>query len=221
MTPDEALGQIRRAGSCFVIFDGATGEVLEVQPAIRASEPSTLVATMGTASQRHGSVTGRFFDGTEVTHAMLEDVVREARMVAGRLAMFSRWAVMPPAELLHVLETDAFAPPMDDVHGPSMVIGRLFEYAPAVLRPLVPRLEQTAQRFAGAAAHRASTGVDQARAERGAMRPGVSRCRVPSRPKWGLAVGAAQVFEHARAAVAAAARLERSPHDDLEPLVPS
>jgi len=146
MTLEEALQRIHEAGRCFVIFDADTGEVLEVQESDAADAPDALLGTMGAASKVHGSVKGRFFDGAEVTLETLEHEVEESRCAAGRVAVFSRWSVLPPGELVRVLETDDFAPPMDTFHGPRHVIERIFDYSPDILLPFVRRLERIAQR---------------------------------------------------------------------------
>src|SRR5712672_4801685 len=105
MTPEEALKRIQDAGRCFVIFDADTGEVLEVQDAGAANRPDAVIGTMQAASHVHGSVKGRFFDGATVTLEALAHEVDESRRVAGRVAIFSRWAASPPGELVRVLET--------------------------------------------------------------------------------------------------------------------
>ena len=147
MTIEEALTRIREAGRCFVIFDADTGEVLEVRGAEEATTPGAIVGTMGTAAKAHGSVKGRFFDGAAITREALEHEAKESRQVAARVSILSRWSVMPAEELVRILETDEFGPPMDAFHGPRVVIGRIFDYPPEILLPLVPRLERTQQTF--------------------------------------------------------------------------
>jgi hypothetical protein len=141
MNAAEAFEQIRAAGNCFVIFDADTGEVLEVRAAA-GTPPFELVRSLGPAAVPHKSVMGRFFDGATITLDALAAVVDEAQQRASRVKLFSRWAAMPPEALVQVLETDEFAPPMDTVHGPRLVIERIFDYPPDALDPLVPRLER-------------------------------------------------------------------------------
>jgi hypothetical protein len=101
MTPNEALDRIRAVGPCFVIFDANTGEVLEVQGKGAAETSEALIGTMGNVASAHGPVKGRFFEGC-VTLEMLNREVEESRRVTGRVAIFSRWALLPGEELVRV-----------------------------------------------------------------------------------------------------------------------
>ncbi|MEZ4363166.1 MAG: hypothetical protein R3B48_23530 [Kofleriaceae bacterium] len=141
MTLEEALARIQAVGRCFVIFDANTGEVLEIEA--QGGEPAEeLIGAMKPAATRHGAVMGRFLDGATVTRRDLEDVESDARTSARRTAWFNLHAPRPPEELLGALEREDFAEPLDLSSCAEFLIERLFDYPPADLHPLVPRLER-------------------------------------------------------------------------------
>ena len=100
MTPDEAVAAVAQ-GDCFVVFDGATGEVLSVEPTKTTAEG---LAEALARMRGPGPTVGRFFARGTLTLSVIARQGDDCRRIALRSSQSDDLQRRPAAYLVDLLE---------------------------------------------------------------------------------------------------------------------
>jgi hypothetical protein len=127
MTNEEALRLIKATEYCFVVWSTAENEVVAVKSLRKDSsfdERHDALATL--SNECSGPTRGRFLDPTSVSMNTLREEQAEIALAAERVRMLWSWRSCGTEDLLLVLETGVFPPPMDTRDDAGLLIDEIY-----------------------------------------------------------------------------------------------
>jgi len=147
MKNTEAMALIKQTEQCFVVWDTALNEVIEVQCIESNPSPEQFMGTLGsTRSVTTNPTKGRFLISAKVTMAALEAEQADTIRIRDRIRIFDSWQRCTNDELIRILERQDFQQPMDSYHGSHVIVRMLYRLrASRLSEGELERLERVAR----------------------------------------------------------------------------
>lgn len=109
MTIDEAIALAGRFDRCWIVWHERTGEILSVEDA----RTTDMAAYLSGLRNRSEPIVARLFESVKVTRDVLTQQALESARVAARTTQLAEWYAAPVEELVTVLESGHYLPPMN------------------------------------------------------------------------------------------------------------